>query len=168
MTPSTGQYPGLYFWHWFRLKEYSSGYPYPYDPDEGYIQISVNGGSWQTIAGPITGQSPVWTQYYVDLFAFADSTVRIAFYFESTGNNQDKGWYIDDIRLEGVTGLKSDENIFTIMSYHIAQNYPNPFNPITHIRYSLPKATDVKIKVYNTVGQEVAVLLDERKPAGTH
>ncbi|PKL84132.1 MAG: hypothetical protein CVV24_01775 [Ignavibacteriae bacterium HGW-Ignavibacteriae-3] len=52
-------------------------------------------------------------------------------------------------------------------SYSLSQNYPNPFNPITKIRYSLPAAGFVSLKVYDLVGQEIHMLVNEEKPAGS-
>jgi hypothetical protein len=50
--------------------------------------------------------------------------------------------------------------------FEISQNYPNPFNPTTVIEYALPKSSDVKIKIYNILGQEVRNLVNERQEAG--
>jgi len=52
--------------------------------------------------------------------------------------------------------------------YALEQNYPNPFNPSTTINYSIAEASIVKISVYNMLGQEVALLLNELKEAGPH
>jgi hypothetical protein len=54
------------------------------------------------------------------------------------------------------------------LSYKVMQNYPNPFNPSTTIELSLPKASDVRIEVYNIAGQKVQTLLNEKMPAGGH
>ncbi|MBN4076203.1 S8 family serine peptidase [Gemmatimonas aurantiaca] len=51
-------------------------------------------------------------------------------------------------------------------SYRLEQNYPNPFNPSTTIAYSLPRAGEVSLVVYNTLGQRVRMLLSGRQSAG--
>ena len=52
--------------------------------------------------------------------------------------------------------------------YALEQNYPNPFNPSTTINYSIAEAGIVKIAVYNLLGQEVALIVNEFKEAGLH
>ena len=53
-------------------------------------------------------------------------------------------------------------------SYALQQNYPNPFNPSTTIPFSLAQAERVKITVYDILGKEVATLINEQMPAGSH
>jgi Secretion system C-terminal sorting domain len=52
--------------------------------------------------------------------------------------------------------------------FQLEQNYPNPFNPDTRIRFGLPQASHVSIKIYSIAGAEVSTVVDNDYPAGTH
>jgi hypothetical protein len=60
----------------------------------------------------------------------------------------------------------SDPPKVTPTAYSLAQNYPNPFNPSTTVRYGLPNRSHLILTVFNTLGQQVAVLQDEEQEAG--
>ncbi|MFC1562801.1 YCF48-related protein [candidate division KSB1 bacterium] len=63
-------------------------------------------------------------------------------------------------------GIKEKLNIPKVYALH--QNYPNPFNPETTIKFDLPGTSDVTLKIYNIIGQEIKTLINERKNAGYH
>ena len=65
------------------------------------------------------------------------------------------------------TGVARGESQFP-SRFALHQNYPNPFNPGTTIKYELPTSTMVKLSVYDLLGREVSVLVNERKDAGVH
>ncbi len=67
------------------------------------------------------------------------------------------------ITASSVTGIPEEPR-----SYRLMQNYPNPFTSVTFIEYELPKDEKVDLKVYNALGQEIAVLERGKKEAGYH
>lgn len=67
--------------------------------------------------------------------------------------------------LSNVTGLN---NYNLSSAYNLSQNYPNPFNPTTKINWQSPLSGHQSLKVYDALGNEVAILVDEYKPAGKY
>jgi DNA/RNA endonuclease YhcR with UshA esterase domain len=64
-------------------------------------------------------------------------------------------------------GIETANNVFPTF-YSISQNYPNPFNPSTTIQYALPYTSKVVLRIYNTLGQQIAVLVDADQASGWH
>jgi len=75
-----------------------------------------------------------------------------------------KGVYFTNLSVTSIgSGFKSSPT-----SFSLSQNYPNPFNPTTFIRYSIPNASFVNLKVYDILGRETTTLINEEKPAGNY
>lgn len=71
-----------------------------------------------------------------------------------------------NLKVDFATGVEDEIGLPT--EFLLSQNYPNPFNPTTTISYSIPQSADVKIVVVNTLGQEIATLVNEFKSVGTY
>ncbi len=56
----------------------------------------------------------------------------------------------------------------TIKSFKLYQNYPNPFNPSTVIEYTVPEESQVRIDIYNAIGQRVTTLVNGMKRSGNY
>ena len=59
-------------------------------------------------------------------------------------------------------------SVTRVKSFDLLQNYPNPFNPSTTIQFTLPRTSDVKIEIYDLLGNKVKQLVDGRYEAGVH
>jgi subtilisin family serine protease len=66
-----------------------------------------------------------------------------------------------------LTNLESEKES-VLSDYNLFQNYPNPFNPTTTIKFTIPTTENVKLTLFNILGQEVRILVDEIKEAGVY
>jgi hypothetical protein len=73
-------------------------------------------------------------------------------------------FYLDTTSLIGIQNISSE----VPKNFELKQNYPNPFNPVTKIQFALVKSGFVKLSVYNMLGQEVVVLVNEDLKAGKY
>ena len=65
-------------------------------------------------------------------------------------------------------GIVDVEDNQVVNKFVLEQNYPNPFNPETTINFTIPRNANVSLKVYDVIGREVAVLMNEYKTAGNY
>jgi len=91
-------------------------------------------------------------------YSYVDNNVETGTYFYRLKQIDFIGTYeySDEIEIE-VNGP---------LTFNLEQNYPNPFNPSTNIKYNIPESGIVKLAIYNTLGEEVAVLVDGIVEAG--
>ena len=140
--------------------------------DYGMVEVTKdNSNIWQRIKS-YTGDNNLWTSQSLDLSKYVDgaSNVKVRFRLTSDAGLTEDGWYVDDIKMivynVGLVGITSNEEIPG--TYTLEQNYPNPFNPATLIRYNLPVNSNVSLKVFDILGNEVASLVNGSQIQGNY
>jgi len=89
--------------------------------------------------------------------------------YAETNELQNYGALKDEIiLLSHPEELLNETEIIEPDNYILSQNYPNPFNPATTISYTIPRTGLVTLKVYNLIGVEVAVLVNEEQAPGNY
>jgi hypothetical protein len=137
--PSVSSEGDLYlrFQEWFDIE---SAY------DEGFVEVSTDGGSSWTEVGRKTGESDGWTAAQVNLTEYAGEDVRLAFHFTSDGSFSFSGWYVDDVRVV----QEEPEPLATSITSLNARNFPNVFMNVSVARSAedAPLLTEENFEVY--------------------
>jgi hypothetical protein len=125
-----------------------------------------------------TSDGTILNYYEVDLTGLdSSSAVVLASGFVNPDKNQNgKGFALFGVLPNGrvvnfpATKTSVNQHDYSKMpvQFGLEQNYPNPFNPTTTISFSLPSAEFVKLSVYNTLGQQIALLLNKQLNAGQY
>jgi Zn-dependent metalloprotease len=159
--------PILRYYRWYTNDQGSyGGYDY------WVVNISSDGGStWKSIENT-----------KASMLAWVPVVIRIRDYINLTSDVQVQFIASDDLTYPSIVEAAVDDfeilDINTALSveqvnslpdgFKLEQNYPNPFNPSTTIRYSIPEASHVTLRVYSPTGQPVAEVVNEYQSPGTY
>ncbi|MCL4704400.1 T9SS type A sorting domain-containing protein [bacterium] len=154
------------------------------------IEASLDGQNWQTLidrtAAAMQGTQFVpLPQTLARFMRLSGASSFVDEAFLPAGVNEQEYWQAHDALIENAApqelalaelALLRQEKILHVdahtealpAGFRLAQNYPNPFNPSTTIRFDLPQREQVKLAVYNTMGELVQILTEGSLPAGTH
>jgi len=162
---TSGQYGWAKYYFDQTEGEYTISIPY-YDENNGVTDatmrvngVTLEGWDWD---GNTEG---TWEMRTTDPHSFYSDDVTMLKMYK---DGEEMG-YVDYVEFQP-TGFQKkiadDKIIFD--KFRLYANFPNPFNPTTTIKYDLPEARRVTIKIYNITGQLVETLVDDTKDAGSY
>lgn len=163
----------LHFWHWYKTEGTYDG---------GNVQVSTDGGSTWVVLPPVggypdqlrgscnplanqggyAGTGTTWREGIVDLASYTGRSIRVRFWFGSDSGVRDRGWYIDDISLEGTLQPSSvaageaprDALLSSLMIR------PNPIRSISSVSFRLGAPGETWVTVFDAAGRKVRSLRD--------
>ncbi len=115
-------------------------------------------------------QQDVWEEIAF-VPGFGTSTEKHSYSFVDENLTSDQYSYrLKQIDFDGSSELSDVVNVEVInpVEFNLSQNYPNPFNPSTTIKFTLPVTSNVTLKIFNTLGEEVSVPVNRVMEVGTH
>jgi len=120
------------------------------------IERSTDKSNWTAI-GFVTGTG---TSSVPNNYSYVDNSAKagINYYRLKQIDNNGSFEYSEVINV----------NLSALKRYVLSENYPNPFNPSTNISFTIPNNSKVSLKVYDMLGKEVALLVNEYRPAGRY
>ncbi len=130
------------------------------DSDDSFtyflLEEKINTGQWNELI-QLTENQHTLILSRADIYSYRVSAI----YQEGTSNLS------NSVIVDYMTGTDNQINDVNMIT-ELQGNYPNPFNPVTNIAYSIAKATNVKLKIYNLKGQLVKDLINEYQSVGNH
>jgi hypothetical protein len=145
-----------------------------YTDNTGYIAVPA--GAYTIDISP-AGTGTIIASFGADLTPLAGGTAMVlaSGFLDPAANQNGPAFGLIAVLADG-TVLELDAVATSLddrlsdapQSFELYQNYPNPFNPSTQISYDLAQTTNVRVEVYNVVGQRVATLVNSQQSAGTY
>jgi hypothetical protein len=126
---------------------------------------------WNSVTSPAIDTLNFTSQFFAN-----DDPLSIGSWYRSDPENpsiKDFNGRIDDVRISGlieniIPTTSSIENRMEPSVFKLMQNFPNPFNPKTIINYELRITNDVKLNIYNLLGQKITTLVSQKQQAGKY
>lgn len=155
----------------------------------GYSSLAISGNEWYRLV--ISVKNGTQYQYYLDGRLLHTGTVQavdgrfsldnvLLMFADEDGEDNEIhcselaiwNYPLSATEVAALGGYHQDgvdnDLVGVVREYELSQNYPNPFNPTTTINFAVPRAGQVKLQVFNQLGQEVATLVDEHKAMGRY
>jgi predicted GH43/DUF377 family glycosyl hydrolase len=163
-----------------------------WNPRHTGLAVSSNGIDWTkyddstTVSHPYAESDPVlspslgqWDGDYAEAYTvFTDNFNGDTLHMWYDGSREPTSTYLfrighatlplDTLLNNFPVGIKVNDNSYIPEDYFLKQNYPNPFNPSTTIEFNLPKTSEVTLKIFNILGEEMATLISEKLPVGNY
>ena len=163
----------LHFWQWYKTQATYDG---------GNIQVSTDRGVTWTVVTPVGGYSgqlrgscnplagqpgyggtqTTWTEAVVDLGAYVGRSIRVRFWFGSDGSVRDRGWYVDDVSLEGTLDVSSvvERGTQTPSLGSRISVQPNPFASGTTVQFQVGVTGPTWVAIFDATGRKVRALAE--------
>ena len=130
-------------------------------------------GEWEEVRIPLSSFTEMgsWddNQWFNPQGDFDWTDVDVFQIVSETGAMGSAEVWFDVIRIVEIGKYEvSTQPISDMIDYRLDQNYPNPFNPTTSISFTLNRSTDVRLEIYNSIGQKVELLVNELLESGHH
>lgn len=130
---------------------------YGFEVQKQYQESSSKNQEWEML-GFVQGHG---NSNSIKIYSFTDNTTSVSGKYN---------YRLKQIDLDGTFEYSStiEAEIGIPTEFEVAQNYPNPFNPSTTISFSIPEQSNVSVKIYNMLGQDVYTLVNEQLEAGRY